>query len=754
MRTFGLVRRAIGGMRPVALAVALIGGPVAAAAQANPCTRFHPMVDGVQVRGARRLGADVAASVITVERSSVLRTWLGLAKGGVTCLDSADVALDAAAIREQYASRGFIAAHVDGQVIRHGDRRARVVYQIDEGVPVTISRVDVTGLPAAAADSALVARRLLGRPMDDSVVNAVADSVYGLVRDAGYARAPAPVVTIRSDSARRQGTARLAFTPGPLTYIGRVNVRITPSGTTPILGEGAVRDAFGVHAGEAFNARRISDGQRALAGLDLYRQVRVDTAAGAGATGTARDTIGLDLGVAEGDRRRANTSLGWGTLDCFRTQARAVEQDVLGLGHRLEFTGRLSKIGVAEPFSGLQSLCASRVRSDPYSQQLNYYAGATLRLRGLPALRGRTFTPELTLFSERRSAIGTYEQTTDLGALVSSTQTLGSRLQATLQYQYTDSRTRADRAVSCTQFGFCRLEDVASFLLRSPQHSILAQVAKNPLLPTDDPQSGYRWQAEAKYGHASIGQLLPIDFGRFMVEAASYTPVLSWLTVAAHAQVGVVVAPADRSFLLPPSERLYGGGQNTVRGYDQNLLGPGSYIVTAIDTVQGPGGTQYGVARPDVPISRVAPSGGNAMWVANLELRTRRGWPTELLKWVAFLDVGRVWNTRDAFSVTNADARATPGIGVRFVTPLGPFRMDIGYNPNSLESGPAFLVVPGNAAAGVAGRAICVSPGSDDPLGGAGTAPSAAFCPATFLPARSHSLLSRLTFHFSLGNAF
>jgi outer membrane protein insertion porin family/translocation and assembly module TamA len=362
--------------------------------------------------------------------------------------------------------------------------------------------------------------------------------------------------------------------------------------------------------------------------------------------------------------------------------------------------------------------------------------------------------PELTLFSERRSAIGTYEQTTDLGALVSSTQSLAGRLQATLQYQYTDSRTRADRAVSCTQFGLCRLEDVASFLLRTPQHSILTQVTKNPLLPTDDPPSGYRWQVEAKYGHASVGQLLPIDFGRFMVEAASYTPVLSWLTVAAHAQVGVVVAPADRSFLLPPSERLYGGGQNSVRGYDQNLLGPGSYIVTAIDTVRGPGTTLYGVARPDVPISRVAPSGGNAMWVANLELRTRRGWPTELLKWVAFLDVGRVWNTRDVFSVTNADARATPGVGMRFVTPLGPFRMDIGYNPNALEPGPAFLVVPGNAATGAPGRAICVSPGSDDPLGGVGTAPSAAFCPATFLPQRSRSLLSRLTFHFSLGNAF
>ncbi len=736
------------------LAAALAGAPTALRAQANPCTRFHPMVDGVEIRGARRVGADVAASVVTVERSSIFRTWLGLARGGFTCLDSADVALDAAAIRDQYGSRGFTAAKVTGRLVRHGDRRVRVVYDIAEGDPVTIVRVDVAGLPATGADSALLRRRLVGRPMDDSVVNAVADSVYALVRDAGYARATPPSVTVRSDSARRQGTVGMAFAPGALTYIGRVGIRITPSGRTPILGERAVREAFGVEPGEAFSARRIAEGQRALAGLDLYRQVRVDTTTNAGASGAARDTIGLDLTAVEGDRRRIAASAGWGTLDCFRAQARSVEQGIFGLGHRIEFTGRISKIGVAEPFSGLQSLCAPRVRSDPYSQHLNYYAGATLRLRGLPAIRGQVFMPEVTLFSERRSAVGTYEQTTDLGALVTSTQAIGKRLQATTQYQFTDSRTRADRAVSCTQFGLCRLEDVASFLLRTPQHTIVAQLARNPLLPTDDPQAGYRWQVEARYGHASIGQILPIDFGRLMVEVASYNTVTSWLTAAVHAQVGYVIVPEDRASLLPPSERLYGGGQNTVRGYDQNLLGPGSYIVSAIDTVRGSGGTLYGVAKPGVPISRIAPSGGNAMWIANIELRTRRGWPTDLLKWAAFVDVGRVWNTRDVFKVINADARATPGLGVRFVTPLGPFRMDVGYNPNALEAGPAFFIVPAGATSGLGGRPVCVSPGSDDPLRGAGTAPSANSCPATFLPARASSVLSRLTFHFSLGNAF
>jgi outer membrane protein assembly factor BamA len=461
------------------------------------------------------------------------------------------------------------------------------------------------------------------------------------------------------------------------------------------------------------------------------------------------------MSLIEGDRRRARAAAGWGTLDCFRTQARFVEQNLAGLGHRLELNGKLSKIGLADPFSGFQSLCAARVRDDPFSQRLNYYAGATLRPRGLFAWNATRWQPEFTVFSERRSSVGAYEQTTEIGALASTTHSLTDRLNATLQYSYTDSRTRADRAVSCTRFGFCRLEDVASFVLRSPQHSVGMSLVFNPLLPTDDPVSGYRWVLDAKYGHASIGKILPIDFGRVSAEFASYLPMSDWLTLALRAQIGAVISPADRSFLLPPAERFYSGGQNSVRGYGQNQLGPGSYIVTSVDTITGTDGTQYGAARAGDDVPRIAPSGGNAMWIANVELRTRRGWPNGLLRWVLFLDAGRVWNTRDVFSVTNADTRATPGIGVRLVTPLGPFRVDVGYNPNSLDSGPAFLVIPGDVKAGTVGRAVCVSPGTDDPLVlGAGGMSSSSSCPATFLPTGKRSLLSRLTFHFSLGNAF
>ena len=734
---------------------AFVATPVAAWAQKNPCTPRHPMVDDVRFDGAKRVPTGDVAQQVTTERTGVFRRWFGWSFGPLTCLDSAEVLSDATQIEALYRDRGFISAKVSPTVTRHGDRRARVTFNISEGTPISIARVDIAGLPREAGDSVAAAHKLLGRPMDDSVVTTLADSLQAAVRDAGFARAKPREVDITIDSAQRTGAVRFAFTPGPATWIGKIGVQIVPSGDKPALSEGAVRRTLGIKSGDQFDAHRISEGQRRLGSLDLYRQIRIDTIGVRIDSVTMSDTLGLAVLVAEGDRRRVRAAAGWGTLDCFRTQTRVVEQSLFGSGHRLELNGRLSKIGLAEPFTGLESLCAARVRDDPFSQNLNYYAGATFRPRGLFGLTDSRWQPEFTVFSERRSSVGAYEQTTEIGAIASTTHALGERFSSTLQYSYTDSHTRADRAVSCEKFGFCRLEDVASFVLRSPQHSVTGTLVKNPLLPTDDPGTGYRWMLETKYGHAEIGRILPIDFGRVTAEVAAYHPLSDWVSIAWRVQIGAVIAPADRSFLLPPAERFYGGGQNSVRGYGQNLLGPGSYIVQAIDTVTGPGGERFGQARQTETQPRIAPSGGNATWITNLELRTRRGWPTDLLRWVLFLDVGRVWNTRDVFSATNADARATPGFGVRLVTPLGPFRVDVGYNPNSLEPGPAFFIIKGDPSKGIVGRAVCVSAGSDDPLSlGAGQTSSANSCPASFLPTASRSFLSRLTFHFSLGNAF
>jgi outer membrane translocation and assembly module TamA len=60
--------------------------------------------------------------------------------------------------------------------------------------------------------------------------------------------------------------------------------------------------------------------------------------------------------------------------------------------------------------------------------------------------------------------------------------------------------------------------------------------------------------------------------------------------------------------------------------------------------------------------------------MGNLELRTDIGKGFGL---VAFVDGGNVWGKIENADITNL--KYTTGLGVRYSTPVGPFRLDYGY---------------------------------------------------------------------------
>lgn len=105
------------------------------------------------------------------------------------------------------------------------------------------------------------------------------------------------------------------------------------------------------------------------------------------------------------------------------------------------------------------------------------------------------------------------------------------------------------------------------------------------------------------------------------------------------------------------SERFFLGGRNTVRGYDQDKLG-----------IEG------------ATINDGVPIGGNAMIVFNEELRLRLPKSFGL---VFFFDHGNVWADRSDIDLS--ELKTTTGIGLRYNTPIGPFRLDWGYKLNRVK---------------------------------------------------------------------
>jgi outer membrane protein insertion porin family/translocation and assembly module TamA len=453
--------------------------------------------------------------------------------------------------------------------------------------------------------------------------------------------------------------------------------------------------------------------------------------------------------LTEGRHSWVRTGAGWGTIDCFRTQTRYVRQNFLGRGHRFQLDARLSKIGVGDPLDNYKNACAPRVIADSFSARLNYYIGTSVLLRG-PL--GDKWHPQATLYSERRTEFQSYIRETTIGGLASFDRPIVPRVNTTFTYRFDAGRTYSDQAVACATFGLCRFNDRTLLLSPSVTHAAGMTWSRSAPAISSFPINDGRWAIESRLGTVHIGDpARTVNFNRTQLEYAIYRPLTAGLIGAIRVSGGVVATRRELEPLVPPQERFYSGGQNTVRGYNQGQLGPTVYIVGSITDSVLVGGDYIGVADAARGFSRQAPAGGTANALLNIELRSRNGWPIDQLRWVLFLDAGRVWNNSGNYAVTGL--RATPGLGVRLVTPLGPFRVDIGYNPHLPEIGPAFLLR--SATAGQPGRAICVSAGSTEPLDPvAADALGPASCPATFQPPRARGLFPRLTFHFSIGEAF
>jgi outer membrane protein insertion porin family len=227
---------------------------------------------------------------------------------------------------------------------------------------------------------------------------------------------------------------------------------------------------------------------------------------------------------------------------------------------------------------------------------------------------------------------------------------------------------------------------------------------------------------------------------------------------------------ASEAIFIPQTERLYAGGANTVRGFRQNELGPVVYLPDTLQVCAAPTGecvtptvptdTVYFTSRPaKSPIT--LPVGGNSVVVGNVELRMPSPYIPERLQIAFFADAGQVW-TRGGTGAEQSfgNLKVTPGIGVRLASPVGPIRLDVGYNPYDRQPGAAYFDAP---ARGGRRPLYCVSPGNTLPVTGwspelGDTQPTQATpaggCPRLYAPTPSTSFFRRLSFQASIGQAF
>jgi outer membrane protein insertion porin family len=197
-----------------------------------------------------------------------------------------------------------------------------------------------------------------------------------------------------------------------------------------------------------------------------------------------------------------------------------------------------------------------------------------------------------------------------------------------------------------------------------------------------NPRSGFFLSGEALFAPKVLAS--DRQFFRILTQGQYYRELVPGLVLAAALRLGAILPfgneIADRvDNPVPISERFFSGGATTLRGLPQDLAGPllrdpetGDIIV--VDEFGQRLLDEQG--RPD-PEGRPVPLGGNALAIANVELRFPLFW---FLSGAAFFDNGNVFT-----SITNLSEAGFSnafGFGVRANTPVGPVRFDIGYNPD------------------------------------------------------------------------
>jgi outer membrane protein insertion porin family/translocation and assembly module TamA len=739
-------------------------GVIPSAAMSQPTTRCD---DAHRVRSVRFSGSplfdnvSLAASIVTPSPTFTNRAASALHLGTLPCSDSLELQLDALRIAVLHRQAGWLQAAVAARRSA-APNGLTILFDITPGVPALLDTMMITGLPVLPAgqgsyDGPL--RALQGIRFDRIRLDTTITSVVARLRDVGYARAGRPTLAIEIDSTRAHVRVTLGFTPGPLMTVRAITVDVAGFGSHGASIDTAdVRGLTTLRAGVPYRASKVLEAQRDLYRSDAFRLVIIDTATPPGATsggatssaGAADSLIDLRISVAEARTRNARVGLGWATLECIRSQARLVDRRFLGVGRRLELTARASRLGVGAPADFAPGLCSSALRADTQFTVLNHYIGATV---SSTRLFGSPLSPVTTIYTERRSEPYAYVRTIDIGALVEVSRQVTRFMSATAGMQYENGRTKIDPAEACSRFGQCSKQDYDQSAFGRSVGTLSTAITRERVNNTLDPSGGHRLRGEVRAGQAySLVDSSQVRFYRASADASTYVRFLGGV-LAGRIQASRAFAPGaklvDGSPLIPQQERLFAGGQSTVRGYQQNLLGPLVYVVSDIDTVTN-GGVPVIQTKPGAGYGRAVPRGGTAMTVANLEYRRPFRWLAEQLQFAAFVDVGNVWEGGSAaFKVSNL--RATPGLGLRVVTGLGPFRVDVGYQPYDPRAGRALFISKG--VGGTGGTILCASPGnkvSIDPQN-----PGSIFdCPETYRPPSARGVLSRLVFHFGLGQAF
>lgn len=635
------------------------------------------ILDAIDFRGNDSLPAEEIEEKIASRASP---DFLWLFKGVIYDYELFDryvLERDLQRIERLYRAQGFYKAKARaGRVFATGKRSVRVEIVIEEGPETKVARVDLHGKqelsPEVQAEmEKTIARLAPGKRFTEAAFEETALALTSMLASNGYAYARVSRVA-DVDLPNDRVSVGFWLKPGVLARYGAV--RILGLKNIP---EAPIRRALDLRAGDVYSLSELTEAEQALLGLGIFSSVRVER----------DDTKGKSPGVVpirvvvEVSKLR-NVHGGFGVqADTLKTGAHLIggweDRNFLGGLRRFSITARPGVI-----------LYPTRLPN--FEPPKNY----------LPQGRLRADFTQPGLIEARTNLIATGE--------VSLYPVLLARLGPTAPILgYRDTRARAGferslwRAYGTLTHAVQRVTpftykgsldaDLKPVLIGYPEVFTSLDLRNNSVRPHSGAYFSNNFQvAGLTFGDARDIKLRP--------EARGYLPLGRRLTLAGRATFGVILnnnygrttyanarGQLDSTSLTPLGvtrrewvrdlqlsylRGFFGGGPASNRGYADAEIGPRG-IVPFYNP--GQSAQQLDSACRDTASGCEVPLGGLTLWESSLELRFPLSGP---LAGAVFSDVGDVSGERLTF---NWRPHLSVGVGLRYETPIGPVRLDVGY---------------------------------------------------------------------------
>ncbi len=585
---------------------------------------------------------------------------------------------DAARLRLYYGRRGYRQAAVDTALVYSDDSASvAITFRIAENEPVRVTSLELSGLEDLPPEVGQGLRTRLGATLDQVALDADRDTLQERLWNRGHAHAEVFVGSFIPAANPTEAEVTLEAFPGPIARFGEISVEGTQELTPNV-----VRRMLPFQGGSLYRREDVLNGQRNLYGLEIVRSaaVQIDLE-------HVPDTVvPVHVVVSEGDPRIVNFGGGLSSADCVNAEARWTHRNLFGGARRLQLRTSVSNVGS----EGLRRLCSDAGTGD-YSLT-NWSVGGELTL---PRVGGPRNSASFTLSYEKQSLQDVFIREA-YGATAGVTRSLGRGDEAlSLGWRPSFAKLQATELFFCVSFLVCDPNDIAEvsdFNWLAPVAFTFSRTRTDQVF---NPTRGSTLLVD--FEHARNWTRSAFEYDRLIGEAAWYRALGRDVIFASRFRFGVVEGRGfsqqvgtPAASVIHPEKRFYLGGANTVRGYAQGQLGPRVLTVPVLDLL---GTAADAPCEPEAIADlscdasalgegrfQARPTGGSELVVANAEFRI---WLAPAFQAATFLDMGQVWTDTDDVSL--ADLVFTPGFGLRYFSPVGPIRVDLGYRLNRGE---------------------------------------------------------------------